>query len=298
MRTVVYVLLLISVLNCQGQTKTELEVVQEKITDLLFEKGLIKKDEFQRAIKNRSFVNIQGLYNSIDSENFKDGIYSFSEGTHSVVYFFIYENGRIKILDLSSQIGLAESIKSLLEFSSRRDFCIEIVDDYLSRLIGVHYSINRNLKSRLDVNCEWEKLSNKSSYNFNQLHLVLAEYLLEKGEIKDIEYYLNNSDYLLLEKTGIYYGMPKDNELLDVGIYSFSNIESYSEQKYYLLIFEGGYKILSIDSKEDLFNSINKILIFGEENDYCHKRIIPILQYLIGKHYSKKCMDNFTLALP
>lgn len=286
---------LLLVASCNSQTSTGLEELKNNIHKIILDKGYNMNLSPETSMKKMS---IYGLYNEIEQkENLKNGIYGVSFGSHLMSHFFIYNNGRITFLDLSTLRELQESIKKLFDYSIEHKYCYDLVEDYLSRFINVHYLINRNLRKRIDTNCEKENISENSIYKVEDVKLRLAEFLRDEGYIKSVKYYQNNPEILLLAKTGIYYGLPEDYENIDSGIYYFTYLNKSEIEKNYLLIREGNIEILS--RKENSINDlINKILIFADENGYCHQKINIILEQIIDDYFLNDCSEYIKIKLP
>lgn len=300
MKKIIFFLLIVlsMAVKSAAQNNNELKLFENELAELLYKKGDINEERYE-SIKEKGFGEaILGIYNVIDPKNLKEGIYSFSWGPHSLVYFLIYENKKVRLLDISSQKNLLRSIKGVIEFSDKNEYCSEIINKYISTLVGVYYSINKNLNTRLDVNCEFEKRPIKSYYSISQIQINLAEYLVGRKEIKDLQTYLDNPEILLLENTGIYYGIPSKDEALDVGIYYFFNIEKSQPKYYYLLINRDSYEIINLNKKDGLYEGISEILKFGNANKFCHKIMQMIIRELIENHYNNKCLDVATEKLP
>ena len=294
----IFFMLLANFIGCQVQVKTDLAKVEEKVTKLLLKNEELSKLERQRIKDKEGVFVIGGLYNKIKPDSLIEGIYSISRGNHSKIFFMIYEKEEVQILDVSSSESLVQSIKRLLEFSFRKNYCTEIINDYLVRLMGGYYSINKNLNTKLDTNCKYNKPPTKSIYNLDILDIKLAEYLISKKELKSLEYYFDNSEYLLVERIGIYYGMPREDEMLDTGIYKFSNVENDLPKSYYLIIHRKKFEILDLADKKSLNNIIEKVLLFGEENEYCYRKTGLIIQGFIKKVFYKSCLEDITNRLP
>ena len=274
----------------QETEKLTVENLKIELKEFLVEKN--------QVYSNNTRVSFHGIHKNKVDKNLKSGIYVFNNGSnHSLSFFLIIENNSYNILDISTLQGLKKSIASTLEFANRQNYCSEITKDYISRLIGVHYNVNRNPRNIGDGNCEFEKMPTKSTFNLNSMNLKLAEFLLEKNELNDIDQYFNNSDYLLVAKMGVYYGIDKIKKV-ECGIYTFSYLENEESNFYYAIVNEDWIDFFGLESSINLTDGINKILDFAENHDYCHLKTGQIIEQLIGIKYSESCFDNPTFELP
>src|SRR5690606_27875315 len=126
---------------------------------------------------------------------------------HNYIFYVLIDENSFKILDISTFHGLKESINQFLFFADKQNYCEQIINDYLSRFLNVHYNINRNPRNRINRNCEYESRSIKSTFDINSLKIKLAEFLVDKKELKNMEFFFNYPEFLLVEKFDIYYGI-------------------------------------------------------------------------------------------
>lgn len=275
---------------CQETEKLTVESLKLELAEFLMEKNQIRSNDKR--------VSLRGIHKNRVDENLKNGIYVFNNGsTHNLSFFVIVDNNSFSILDISTTQGLKDSIETTLKFAKSQKYCTEITQDYISRLIGVHYRINKNPRRRNDKNCEFELKPRKSTYDLNALKLRLAEFLVERKEINDIDQYFKYSDFLLVSKMDIYYGVDKEKKV-ECGIYTFAYIENDEPNFYYAIVNEDWIEIFSLESSENLTNGINKVLDFAENHNYCHSKTGQIIEQLIGMKYLESCFDNPTFELP
>ena len=244
-------------------------------------------------------VNFRGIHKNQVDENLKNGIYVFNNGsTHSLSFFVIVDNNSYSILDVSKFKGLKDSIERTLEFSKKQDYCTEIIKDYVSRMVNVYFTVNKNPRSRLNKNCEFDLKPTKSSYELKALRLKLAEFLVDQKKIKNIEHYFKYDRLLMLQTFGFYYGISK-KENVDCGVYSFYYFNAKNDQNlYYLIVHEDWLEIFEIEKFERLYNGINKILDFAENHKYCHLKTEQIINQLIEQKFPESCLGNSTFELP
>lgn len=282
---------------CQQTEKLNVDSLKLELAKFLVEKNQLKNlEEF--TVKNRG-VYLGGIHKKKLDEELKNGLYVFNNNSnHSFSFFIIINDNSFTILDISTFQGLKESIKQFLIFADKEKYCHQIINDYTSRLLSVHYNINRNPINRANLNCEYESKPTKSTYDLNLLKTKLAEFLIEKEEIKDIDYIFKYPEFLIVNKTGIYYGI-KDDEKMDSGVYSFGFANLDSTIKFYIVILNKDWtEIFDIDSFENLLDGINKILDFAENHNYCHLRTVQILEQIIKMKRIESCLDNPNFELP
>ncbi len=297
--TLIFILLL-SIGSCRSQHNVELDSVKKVVAKFLLDKGEWNDQQHSKYIKTEKGFSIRGIYNKLNSEKLKEGIYWIYRGTHTREYFLLYEDEKTSILDISTQEELSKSINKALEYFAKRGFCIEIINEYLSKIIRIHYSINKNIRKRSskDPNCKEKQKVVNSQLDLNQLSLGLVKYLIKKDKFKSINQYLDNPRNLVIKSPNIYYGISEENGEVDIGMYFFYNFEDPDRQLFYLLVGEGNYEILSIDSDESLNESINDVLSFIEDNGFCHKIAISFIEELINSYYSNSCLESLKKELP
>ncbi len=148
------------IVSCKSQKATKLKGVENYVSKFLLKKGDLSKLNYEKAKKTGVGVSVYGLYNKVDSVNLKDGVYGFSKGmSHSRVYFLIYRNKEVKILDTSSQKALTNSIKEFLDFAEEKGYCVNIINDYIRRFINSYFIINKHPNIREDNNCYKDVIS-------------------------------------------------------------------------------------------------------------------------------------------
>lgn len=285
------IILLASNFNfCQETEKLTVESLKLELVEFLMKKNQIRN--------NNKRVSFRGTHKNRVDENLKNGIYVFNNGsTHNLSFFVIVDNNSFSVLDISTSQGLKDSIETTLKFAKSQKYCAEITQDYISRLIGAHYRINKNPRRRNDKNCEFELKPRKSTYDLNALKLKLAEFLVEKKELNDIDQYFKYSDFLLVSKMDIYYGVEKEKKV-ECGVYNFAYLENDEQNFYYAIVNEDWIEIFSLESSENLSDGINKVLDFAKNHNYCHLKTGQIIEQLIGMKYLKSCFDNPTFDLP
>ena len=275
---------------CQQTKKITVESLKIKLAEFLLKKNQIKTIE--------EHIIFRGIHKSRVDADLKNGIYVFNNGgSHSLSFFVIVDNNSFYILDISNLLGLKKSIAKTLEFANKQNYCTEITVDYVSKLIGVYYRINRNPRNKGDVNCEFGRKPIKSTFDLNSLKLKLAEYLVKKKEIKDIDLYFEDPESLIIWKMDVYHGVDK-KEKVKCGVYSFCYIVDDIPNPHYLIVNEDWVETFGVESSVNLINGINKILDFAEIHNYCHLKIEQIIEQIIEIKYSGSCFDNPIFELP
>lgn len=118
---------------CQETEKLTVESLKLELAEFLVKKNQIKSNDKR--------VNFSGIHKNQVDENLKSGIYVFNNGsTHSLPFFVIVNNNSFNILDISNFQGLKDSISKTLDFAKKQNYCSEIIQDYISRLINVHFN--------------------------------------------------------------------------------------------------------------------------------------------------------------
>lgn len=159
MKNNILLLLLMLCFNSSCQTTKNIKLTFQSLENELIPFLIKNKDieEFEKDdyTSGKKHLNIFGIQNNYYKGELKDGIYSFSQTrTHSRIYFVIIEKNKFTILDITTKIGLEESIRNTLDFCERSNYCEEITTDYISRLVRTYYKKNKNPLAGMDVNCE------------------------------------------------------------------------------------------------------------------------------------------------
>ena len=282
-------------ISAQGSLTLTLEKLKEGLTAFLVE----KKQIITRA-NSKSFgkINLYGLHNTHVNTIPKNGVYGFNNGSvNKLSFFVIVDNNKYQILDLSTLGGFKDATSKILNFSSKKNYCKEIVTDYMSRLLNVYYKVNRNPRNYKTNNCVWPNKSAKSIYTTQALRLKLAEYLVKQKEIISIDSYFDNNALLFLDRIDMYHGMPKANKNVECGIYMFTNYDNPKPVIRYVIVNEDWFEILEL--KEDqLKQNILDIIDFGERQNTCYLKTKERIELLIETVNNKSCFDSFLKELP
>lgn len=291
MRKFISALILVLSISCKSQTNNELGKLKNSIGKTLLAKKMITKEEFD----NGKGFSIYGLHEDIiDYENLKFGIYVISTGSHQPVNFIIYEKDSIHFLDAYSYEEFIISLEKLLKYSFKKEYCDEIIIDYVSRLIRIHYNINRNLRGNTDNNCEFPKRILKSIFKLNDFKLKLVKELIKNDIVQSIDSFYDEPDNLILQKVDFYFGLSKQNENLEIGIYSYAFVNSEDIIDGYVLLKEENFYFLEMNNNENLIKTVHDIIDFGEENEVCSEKTIWLLGKIFDKFLSKSCFGNHT----
>lgn len=157
MKSIIIYLMLLVFISCKSQVGEKLTFDRLKIEliNFLQSKQEVDKLRVEKLKNGENILNLSGLFNSKFDGELKNGIYSFSVfSSHSRGYFVIVENESFIILDLSTREYLDDSIKNVLNFSERSEYCVGITREIISRLITVYYNKNKNTLAGFDLNCE------------------------------------------------------------------------------------------------------------------------------------------------
>lgn len=297
-KSITVIICFLTFISCRSQDNNDkFSILNKNIGQLLFNNRAITQEEFNTG---KGFL-IYGIHNQkIDYNNLKKGIYGVSTGSHRPIYFFVYDSDKINFLDIYSFDEFLKSLKALLEYSFEEDYCREITMDYLSRFIRLHYGVNRNLRTRINKNCEFPERAIKSIYNINTLKLNLINKLEENNEIKEEDSFLDDPDILLIQKSDMYFGIPKPNQLLEIGMYNYTNTISKDVKEQHILIDQEGVDFLKINSQVEFIETIEKIVSFGEEYNICSERTIWFIEKISKEFFNENesCFSKNIVDLP
>lgn len=142
-------------LFAQNNGKLTFEKLQHDLTNYLIEKGEIYKSDIDSYKKGEKNIRISGFHNRLDRGDLKNGVYAFFlTRTMARGYFLIVDNQEYKILDITTREGLDKSIKEVLDFCDKYEYCVDISKTYVNRLVEVYYNFNKWPDQRRDLNCE------------------------------------------------------------------------------------------------------------------------------------------------
>ncbi|MEC4048614.1 hypothetical protein OX284_004170 [Flavobacterium sp. SUN046] len=151
----ILILLIAITSSCQSTKNITFESFENSLIDFLIKKGEIMEHQVNDFKNKKYTIHVIGAKNGYNRNNLINGIYTFSSGfSHTRTYYLIIENDKYVILDISSREGLEISIKSTLDFCERQKYCSDITQEYISKLVGVYYTRNKNPIVWLDTNCE------------------------------------------------------------------------------------------------------------------------------------------------
>jgi hypothetical protein len=155
MKKIVFLIIIIATISCKSQVRTKLsfETLNVKLIDFLEANKDFNSERAEKYRKEEYSLNVIGVSNNLSSGELENGMYSFGLGPHSRAYFVLVENQKFFILNIATRKGLNDAIQTTLDFCERNKFCVDITNDYIRRLIGVHYNINKNPENRSDINC-------------------------------------------------------------------------------------------------------------------------------------------------
>lgn len=150
-------LFLLFTVSLAAQTKDSLtfEKLKVGVHEYLKENDELYKMESALRPNKKVNISVIGAANLIQQGSVLDGLYGFSINTTlAKAYFLIVDGNVYKILDITTRDKLDTSIKELLDFCDKKKYCETIISNYVSRLVGVYYNINKWQGQTRDLNCE------------------------------------------------------------------------------------------------------------------------------------------------
>ncbi len=279
-------ILLINLLSCQNPDPYQ--ELRAKLVDFLVEKEMLTVEEYNNEPR---ILHLRGLFkDKLNNLEVKNGIYSFSiNRTHTKAFFVIVENNNYDILDLTSTEGFIESIKKTLIFCKKNNYCKELTIDYINRIIGVYYIINKNPNTRIDPNCKFPKNLEESTYSLDRLSNQLAEYLVKVKDFESMDFYSLNPEYLVIDNFSMYYDLPISNKFIESGVYKFYN-GAKDDSLHYAIVNIDSIVIHSIKNDEQLYETLSAIITFYEDKEVCYKIIKEIVNEIIEENIKKTCL--------
>lgn len=157
MKTKIWLLFIVFSLNINAQDKHKLtfEKLNSDLSSYLHDKGDMNSSQLKKYKEGKLNIAINGVHNNVSKGEVINGIYAFSlNGTMARGYFLIVDNNEYTILDITTRDELDRSIKLLLDFCDKYNYCETIITDYVGRLTRVYYNLNKWKGQRTDLNCE------------------------------------------------------------------------------------------------------------------------------------------------
>jgi len=287
-KTVIFFFLLINsfsnIIYSQNKTCMNLDTLKEKLINQI---DYNKKED----------VYVFGVFNEINDKEIIEGVYRFKVGAK--VSFFILDKEKIYLLDITSEEALAASIEKIINYSIEKKYCNELVKEYISRMIGIYEVVNKYPEYKRINNCVSEKRSVLSGVSSEKIMLKMAEFLVDKQEIPNIDYYFEDPTCVFVKKQGLYEGFPEvGKSLVETGIYLFLNIDKEDFKSYIMFVKEGGmYDIYSYESIIDYVLIIKETIFFYEKANICPKLLVLQINDILDLIFKINCFDK-TSSLP
>ena len=140
--------------SAQKTEKLSFEKLNKQVNEYLSKNDDIYIMLYKRNQIKDGSVSIIGVHNRTSDGDVVNGVYSFSMNvTMSKGYFLIVDDNEVTVLDITNRDKLDKSIKLLLDFCDKYNYCETIVTDYVSRLTRVYYNLNKWKGERKDLNC-------------------------------------------------------------------------------------------------------------------------------------------------
>lgn len=301
-----YILLLLISLNflmCNSQKNNELESLKKKITIVLTEYDNFYNNDLRKIKLSKYKFNINGFYNKVNKNNLKDGIYQLSFGNHLPIHYFIYEKNEVTLLYLNSSNEFLKSVKLLTKYAIKKQYCREIFSNYMLKIIYTYFELNNNLEN--NNNCQFDKKLKKSIYSLDDLKFSLAEFLVRNKEIISIEDYYKDIEGIIVNNTGLYYGISNKDKKVDIGIYYVTNILNDNVNIKLIILYENKFKVLINNIERTNYKNGNYIevlsefLIFSKKNNICSKKVIFLFEDIFQKHFKNdSCFKKIMINLP
>lgn len=289
MKTIIYFLIFFILFfsSCVSQKNKELLSIEKKISKYYIEKRTEKGFNEPEKI-----ITIYSIYHEIDSSKVKDGVYKCFNRLNSNFDFFIYENKKIDILELSNINDLTKSVQKLIQFSIKHGYCNDIINSYIKQMMSIYYKINNN-RIRQDLNCEFAPVSMKSKFKYREIKPKLIQFLIENKQTINDNIFDDVNENLIYRKLDMYYGLPNEDEKLDIGIYLFLNSEKELKPNY-IFISETDYEIMSVS--ENVYDLVERAILFGERNKLCYEKTNSIISDIIDFSNNTNCKKTFVIG--
>jgi len=285
--------------NCISQLNSEYKNLRCDLSEILFSNGAITKEEY--SIK-KGFTIYSLHQDKIDRQNLKKGIYGLTTKPNVPAHFFIYDDDLLRLLNLYTFEEFLDSIKTLLIYCFEKNYCKEIIYDYTFRLIRTYSNFHRRSgRKTVDPNCKDPRRWINSTYNINSLKLSFAEELVKLGKIKDIDDFFDYPDRFNFFKTDFHYGLPEENNDLDIGFYGYNfvytdNINPVIHGDF--LLTQGNFNFLEVDNTENVIKTIQNIIVFGEDYNVCSEKTIWFIEKITNDFFTESCLENIVVDLP
>ena len=300
---IIFVLVLLCCLPTFSQRDKPLtyEEIKTGIANYLVEVGFFKGIEEYHTDTNT--IRFSGFFNEIaDKDSIPDGVYkSSTRASHGIYLFVIVDGNEYKILNLYDKKELFRSLIEILNFSIKRNYCKEVVIEYIESVLSWHSLMQSYRRS----NCyfSFDNKQTISNVSLGELKNELVNYLKSENIIGDESFHI-----LLLDKVdefNLTISMNPLNEddvskALDKGYYRFTATDNMEYAvSYYLLLNDKDYELVTIEGGKNLNQELLSLLNFGIEQKFCFERVKYILlNYLEEGLPLESCLSDLKKRLP
>lgn len=154
MRHFFFLILFPFVITAQTKSNLTMDSINDDLVTFLIEKGDINTRFASDFKNNKNKIHVFGLINNYSKNELIDGMYSFSAPiSHTRAYYLIIDDKQFTILDLSNKDGCNLALKNTLDFCEKRNYCTNIVKQYISGIIYMYYK-NKNPLKIINVDCK------------------------------------------------------------------------------------------------------------------------------------------------
>ncbi|NLN24080.1 MAG: hypothetical protein GX163_00130 [Bacteroidetes bacterium] len=275
--------------------------IKTGIASYLVEIGFFKGIEEYHTDTNT--IRFSGFFNEIADKNaIPDGVYcSSTRASHGIYLFVIVDGNEYKILNLYDKQDLFSSLTEILNFSIKKDYCKELVIEYIERALNWHSLMQSYRRS----NCyfSFDNKQTLSNVSLGELKNKLVNYLKSENIIGDESFHI-----LLLDKIDEFNVTINLNPLneddaskkLDKGYYRFTATDNMEYAiSYYLLLKDTNFELVTTRGNNNLNQELLLLLNFGIEQKFCFEKVKYILlNYLEEGLPLESCLSDLKKRLP
>nr|WP_315240140.1 hypothetical protein [uncultured Flavobacterium sp.] len=154
MKHLILLLTLFVISTSIGQEKSSLVfgTIKTDIIERLYKVEALDSAWVMNLNKEKYSFHLKGLQNGLENKELQIGIYGLTLKNYT--YFVLVEKNNYILLDFRTRHGLDLSLINLIDFCERNKYCVEITNDYVSRLLRIYNDVHKNLNRGFDINCE------------------------------------------------------------------------------------------------------------------------------------------------
>ena len=274
--------------------------IETGIANYLVEIGYFKEIKESRTNSNK--IRLSGFFNEItDKDSIPNGVYKYStRSSHGIYLFVVVEENNYKILNLYDKKELFRTLNEILNFSIKRDYCKEVVIEYIESALHWHFLMQNY--GRSDCSYSFDNKTT-SSLSLEELKNKLVNHLKSENVIGDENFHILMLDKIDEFNLTISLNPLNENDAfknLNKGYYRFTATDNMKYAvSYYLLLNDNDYELVLLKEGKNFNQELFTLLHFGIDQKFCSEIIKYVISnYLKQEQPLKSCLTDLKKRLP